>query len=555
MIGRAKVPERSVATMHVIQGPDKGQTFELTSEEAILGRQDADLKLIDPTVSRQHARLTRANEVWTIEDMGAANGTYVNGMRLRRPHRLSQGDQIRIGATLLVFGGPGPRALPTGLDMDDDGRLVDSAIMASIPSNEDSIVVPTPEAGAQAIGNLRHLYHIISTISTIFNIDVLLNRVLDHVFELLRPDRAYVLMIDESGQTVPRAVRYRLGEGDQRVPISRTIVNQVISRHVGVLCSNAMSDKRFTKGQSVHEYGIRSALCVPIMGRDRILGVLHVDSSVSNNTYSTEQLRLLTAIGYQTGLAVENVQLYESAIQGERLAAMGETVASLSHHIKNILQALMAGADVVDMALGKDHPDKAKEAWPIVTRNLERINRLILNMLAFSKSRQPLLEYINVDTVINDCVELLAPQADEKGVAILKDLGEMPPIPLDAEGLHQVLLNLLTNALDAVAPQTGAITLKARFEVLGQEVVIDVADNGRGIDPATRLRLFEPFFSTKGQKGTGLGLAVARKVIDEHDGTIKVDSQIGVGTTFTIRLPASPRTSEGGDQTHGPVGT
>ena len=135
----------------------------------------------------------------------------------------------------------------------------------------------------------------------------------------------------------------RRSSPDKRIPISRTIINEVIARQVGVLSSNAMSDKRFTSGKSVHDYGIRSAICVPIKGREKILGVIHVDCSVSDQTYSTEQLRLLTAIGYQTGLAVENVWLYESAVQSERLAATGETVAFLSHHIKNILQAMVGG--------------------------------------------------------------------------------------------------------------------------------------------------------------------------------------------------------------------
>ncbi len=542
-----------MATIHVIQGPDKGRTFDLAMAEAVLGRQSGDLQLNDPTVSRQHARLMPSNGLWMIEDMGAANGTYLNGVRLRRaPQRLSQGDQIRIGATLLVFGGPGPRPPTSGLDMDETGHLVDSAIMASIPSNEDSIVVPTPEAGALAITNLRQLYHIISTISTIFNVDLLLNRVLDHVFELLNPDRAYVLMIDETGEMMPKAARHRDGD-DERIPISRTIVDHVVKAQVGVLCSNAMSDRRFTSGESVHAFGMRSVLCVPIQGRDRIIGVLHVDSSVANTSYSTEQLRLLTAIGYQTGLAVENVQLYEAAVQSARLAAVGETVASLSHHIKNILQALIAGADVVDMAMGKDQPDKAKKAWPLVTRNLERLNREILNMLAFSKPRQPLLEYTNLDAVIMECLELLTPQADEKGVAVLKDLGDLPPVPVDPEGLHQALLNILANALEAVPAQTGAITISTRFDNENQEAVVMISDNGKGIDNAAKARLFEPFFSTKGQKGTGLGLAVANKVVREHDGAINVVSQVGHGSTFTVRLPANPKRAMTSDQTHGPA--
>ncbi|NQU74754.1 MAG: FHA domain-containing protein, partial [Planctomycetes bacterium] len=510
-----------MATIHVIQGPDKGRTFELRPQEMILGRQSDDIPLTDPTVSRNHAQLAPRAGAWLIEDLGSANGTYVNGVRLVRPHRLQQGDQIRIAGTLLVFGGPGPQPIRTSLDIDEDGRLVDSAIMASIPSSEDSIIMPTPEAGAQAIGNLRQLYHITSTISTIFDVDLLLNRVLDHVFELLRPDRAYVLTFDAAGRMTPKAARYRNNEPTQQAPISRTIINHVINKRVGVLCSNAMSDKRFTTGGSVHEFGIRSALCVPIIGRDRILGVLHVDSSVSNNTYSTEQLRLLTAIGYQTGLAVENVQLYEAAVKSERLAAIGQTVASLSHHIKNILQALLAGTDVVKMAMDKNQLARAKESWPIVTRNLDRINRVILNMLAFSKQREPLLQQINVNAVIAECIELITPQADEKHAAVMRDLEDLPPIHADMAGLNQALLNLLTNAIDAVPEQNGVITVASRFDPISQKLTVAVSDNGPGIAAEARDHLFEPFFSTKGQKGTGLGLAVTKKVVAEHGGDIE----------------------------------
>lgn len=540
-----------MASIHVIQGPDKGRTFELNPDENVLGRQSEALPLSDNAVSRRHSRLLPQDGTWVIEDLGSANGTWVNGVRLRRPRKLQQGDQIRVGASLLVFGGPGPQPIPAGVELDEDGRFVDSAIMASVPSNEDSVILPTPEAGAEAIGNLRILYNLISTISTIFDVDLLVNRVLDQVFEIMHADRGYVLMIDEGERMTPKAVRYREGNPDQKVPVSRTIINQVMNQQVGVLCSNAMSDKRFAKGKSVHDFGIRSALVVPIKGRDRILGVLHVDSSVSNYTYSTEQLRLLTAIGYQTGLAIENVKLYEAAVKSERLAAMGETVATLSHHIKNILHALRAGTDVVEMALDRDQMPKAKDAWPIVTRNLDRINAVILNMLAFSKRRQPLLAMMNVNTVLEDCVELITPQADEKGVAVLVDLVELPPIPADADGLHQAVLNLLSNALDAVPERSGAISVGSEYDPMTRTVRLTIADNGPGIDEDARAHMFEPFFSTKGQKGTGLGLAVAHKVVLEHGGTIDVATAPGQGTTFTIALSSEPERQRSLDETHG----
>jgi len=370
---------------------------------------------------------------------------------------------------------------------------------------------------------------------------MLLQKTLDKVFDILKADRGYILLLGPNNELNLEAARVGDQLPDEQIPISRTIINEVVSKKVGVLCSNAMSDKRFAAGKSVHDFGIRSAICVPINGREKILGVIHIDCSVSQHTYSTEQLRLLTAIGYQTGLAIENVKLHQAAVQSERLAAAGETVAFLSHHIKNILQALDAGVDVVEMGLESDDLNKAKLAWPIVQRNLERINGLILNMLAFSKAREPILENVNVNHVLRECVELVGRYADERNVALLTDIDDLPPIPADAAGLHQALLNLVSNALDAVEDGSGAVTVSTKYDSMHRNVIVKVVDNGTGIPPGQLDRIFTPFYSSKGQKGTGLGLAVAKKVVEEHQGTIEVESKPSEGTTFTITLPAMPR--------------
>ena len=524
-----------MASIQIIQGTDKALVFELIDGENIIGRQSSTVALSDGTVSRQHARVTGHNGTWVLEDLGSANGTYLNGAKLRKPTSLNGGDQIRTGSSLLLFvstGGPMPE-----LDLDENGRL-DAAIVATIPSSEDSVIIPTPEAGVAAIDSLRILYDLIAEISSIFNADRLLRRTLDKVFDVLKADRGFIMLVDERGKLTLKAARAAPGKSDTRIPISRTIINEVITKQVGAISANAMGDKRFTSGQSVHNFGIRSAVCVPIKGRDRVLGVIHVDCSSSEHTYTTQQLRLLTAIGYHTGLAVDNVRLYESAVQSERLAAVGETVATLSHNIKNILHALTAGIDVVGIGLGNDNLAQALKAWPIVQRSLGRINGLILNMLAFSKNRQPLLESANINPVLTECIELMAPLADERGVMILSDLNDLPPIPADTAGLHQAVLNLVNNAMDAVPDNTGVITVHSAYDSMNRTVVIQVIDNGSGIAPNQIDRIFTAFYSAKGQKGTGLGLAVAKKIVNEHRGEIEVSSKPNESTVFTITLPA-----------------
>jgi signal transduction histidine kinase len=318
-----------------------------------------------------------------------------------------------------------------------------------------------------------------------------------------------------------------------------------------------MADRRFSAGKSVHSLGIRSALCVPIKARrldgkdgDEIVGVIYIDSSVKNYTYAPEQLRLLTTIGLQAGLAIQNAKLYQQGLQAERMAAIGETTAALSHSIKNILQALRGGADVVEMGLKSSNLPQASKGWGVVDRNLEKIYNLTLNLLAYSKEREPRLELVNPRKIVEECVELIATPANAKGVMVLADIDrDMPPVPVDPDGIHQVLMNLLSNSLDAVT-QGGLIKVSCRYDAENKQMVLEVIDNGTGIPEPMMKHMFELFHSTKGNRGTGLGLAVARKIVTEHEGSISVQSKVGEGSTFTVRVPVEAGLDP--STTHGP---
>ena len=216
----------------------------------------------------------------------------------------------------------------------------------------------------------------------------------------------------------------------------------------------------------------------------------------------------------------------------------GQTVASLSHSIKNILQGLRGGADVVDLGLKKNNTPVVVSGWKIVSRNLERIYELTMNMLAFSKQRRPEFEMTNLNPLLEEATALLVPQFEASKVALITDFAEdLAPLPLDGGGLHQAVLNLLSNAMDACEAEEGAVTISSRFDDDRDEVVLTVRDNGAGMSASTRDRLFEPFHSTKGLRGTGLGLVVTKKIVEEHGGSIQVASAPGEGTAFTIRLP------------------
>jgi signal transduction histidine kinase len=273
---------------------------------------------------------------------------------------------------------------------------------------------------------------------------------------------------------------------------------------------------------------------------------------MSNYSYTEEQLRLLSAIGYQTGLAISNVQMYLESIRVERLAATGQTVASLSHYIKNILQGLQGGADTVELGFRSNNLKISESGWRIVNRNLDKIQHLMLNMLAYSKDREPRLVLMQINAIVNDVMDLTRKRADDRGVMLITDLNDrMPAVPVDQDGIHQVILNIVNNAIEAVPANSGAITIKTSFNDIDQEAVITVGDNGSGIPPEELDKIFEIFHSTKGHGGTGLGLAVAKKIVDEHSGHLDVISHPGEGTIFTIRIPVKSSHRKASERTGG----
>ncbi len=573
----------AVLTLLVLQGPDKGRRYELPDAPALLGRESRQLHLSDNTVSRRHAELQPLEEPpgeWILKDLGSSNGTYVNGQRVINTYALKLGDQIRVGNTLLVFGAqPGvTRTTSANVSVVGDNEM-DSAIMHAIPSGEDSLVLAVPEPTAAAMANLKLLYQLGAALGSSFDVNQVLEVVMDLVFEHVKADRGIILLVDErrEGELVAQVVRRRAErpstKDDAKIPVetdepeqekihaSRTIINHVVSTGEGVLSSNAMTDQRFSKSKSVHNLGIRSALCVPIKARrmdtkggDEILGVIYVDSSVKNYTYSPDQLRLLAAIGLQAGMAVQNAKLYQAGLQAERMAAIGETTAALSHSIKNILQALRGGADVVEMGLKATNMPQTQKGWRIVDRNLEKIYSLTMNLLAYSRPREPRLELVQPRKLIEECLELIAPIANEKRVMAVADVDkDMPAVPMDPDGMHQVVMNLLSNALDAVEAQKGLIQVRCHYDAEDRQTILEVADNGAGITPSMMGHLFELFHSTKGNRGTGIGLAVTKKIVEEHEGSISVKSAPGEGTTFILRLPAYHENLTDPSHTHGPA--
>jgi len=234
--------------------------------------------------------------------------------------------------------------------------------------------------------------------------------------------------------------------------------------------------------------------------------------------------------------------LEQELVKSERLAAVGQTVAGLAHGIKNILHGLKGGSYLVDIGISKEDSVKLKKGWEMVKRNVGRTSNLVMDLLSYAKEREPQYENCDPNKIAEDVCGLVRDQARENSVEIIQEFDNtIGKVSMDPNTMHAVLLNLMSNAVDACLFdenmdknwQVRLVTIKEE----GNLIKFDVSDNGAGMDEEVMKKLFTSFFSTKGHRGTGLGLMVTRKLIEEHKGNIKVDSQPGRGTTFSFRLP------------------
>ena len=186
-------------TLLVLQGPDKGRRFELPDAAALVGRDSRQLPLTDNTVSRRHCRTApRRRGVDPAKTWAASNGTYVNGARVDNTQPLKLGDQIRVGRTLMVFGAqPGvSRTSGSNVGLAGEEAGMDCSIMHTVASNEDSMVLAVPEPAAAAMANLKILYQLGAALGTSFNVDQVLEVVMDLVFEHVKADRGIILLLD-----------------------------------------------------------------------------------------------------------------------------------------------------------------------------------------------------------------------------------------------------------------------------------------------------------------------------------------------------------------------
>jgi len=232
-------------------------------------------------------------------------------------------------------------------------------------------------------------------------------------------------------------------------------------------------------------------------------------------------------------------QLEKGKLEAERLAAVGQTVAGLAHGVKNLITALEGGIYMLNTGIGKGNIDRVQKGMEMLDRNIDRVSMFVKTFLDFSKGREIRANLNNPVDIANEVVELYATKAEELGINLTHDHpDEIKPAPIDYESMHECLTNLVGNAIDACRVSEGGGThVNIRTYEKDKVIIYEVIDDGIGMDYEVKRKVFTSFFTTKGLGGTGLGLLMTKKNVQEHGGTIDLESEPGRGTTFRICLP------------------
>jgi signal transduction histidine kinase len=550
----------------VVSGPNPGARYLLSSSTVRIGRDSrCEIHFDDTETSRKHAEIEVVGESYVLTDLKSSNGTIVNGQTIETKILLD-GDRVQIGKQILVF--RLREAVPSSTDKDylqrsvsivPDHDLENSQIISRADLNDPvgeteffDPQVANPLSVNKSLWEI--MYRTSLAVSRTLDINQLLEQIVDLIFQWVQCDHACVMLTDSTSNALKPVYRKnRKPQSNHQITISKTILDFVLKNEEGVLTSNAKDDRRWNASASIEASGVCEAICVPMKGRYGVVGVLYIDTMVNAtvqsqtpnrssrtqlHVFDEEHLKMMVTIGHQAALAIEDTHFYQTTIQTEKLAAVGQTIANLSHHVKNILQGLKGGGYMVHEGLKRNELEPIRAGWEICEKTHNRIESLVLDMLTMSKEREPKRESTNLLLLIQDALSIAQAPARDANVQLVWNPPADPQTAcVDPEGIHRAVLNLILNAIDATSGRPDA-TVSIVLLCTQDSTRIEIEDNGVGIPQSQLQTIFSLFESTKGNRGTGLGLPVSQKIIREHGGDISVSSVVDQGTTFTIRLPS-----------------
>lgn len=543
----SNVNQKHVIVLEVLAGPDKGRLITVDQEISVIGRsKDCDIVINDESVSREHVRVSISlinPQNIMIKDLGSRNGIRVNGIDLLETI-IHPGEVLELGRSFLIFKVvDNPEEKQTKDDsrpVEFYDRITNDDLVSSVQVTEINLFKLDSEHFKRNLldQRLQILYRLGEIITSRALLNEKLGQMLNMVFDTIPAESGCILTVDpETDEYIVLAEQYASVTG--KLSISKTIIQKVIAERIGVLMQDSHNDPRFDKVESIVQKNLRSALAVPVIFENKVLGVIFLSTTLRLGIFQDEDLQFVSGLANEVALVITHHRMLDEQIAKEKMAEVGELITGLSHYIKNILFAFNAAQTLISESLEMNAIDDVKEMWPIIINHSKIISDLVHDMLHFARNRKLKLKEINIKAVFDEVVSLYNSVARQESIELHSTVDDdVPIILLDRITLHRVLINLVKNAIDALKSQkNGSITLSARVAPNRKELKISVKDTGPGISREEQKKIFRYLYSTKGHEGTGLGLSISRELIEDHNGTLEVISDVGEGAEFVILLP------------------
>ena len=387
------------------------------------------------------------------------------------------------------------------------------------------------------------------TINSTLNLDEALQVITREACQLMNAKMCSLLMLDDTGEWLELRASFGAGKdyiNRPRLSMAETFLGSVVRRKKPLQVDNVQTSSRYQSFEVARHEGLVSLLSVPLIFAGQAIGAVNIYKAQIHN-FSNEEIRILSALAELSGIDIEKARLYERIVdveeelrRNEKLSAIGLLAAEVAHEIRNPLTVMKMMFHSLDLKFPAKDP-RWRDA-EIMGQKMEHMNKIVEQILNFARTTEPSFSPLNINQLIEDLALLIRHKLRNQNVEFIRRLSaDLPPLSGDAAQLEQVFLNLALNAVEAM-PHGGKLTVTSRLvgspdQKSNAHLLVEFKDTGEGMSREQQKRVFSSLLSTTKAKGTGLGLALVKRVVETHRGKLQVKSKVGKGTTISIGLP------------------
>ena len=380
---------------------------------------------------------------------------------------------------------------------------------------------------------LQKLMEASKIINSTLDLDKLLGLILDAAAQSIGADRGTLYLVDD----IQKELWSKISQGEDmveiRLPVGKGLSGFVAQTGENILIPDAYADPRFNREIDKQTgYRTRNVMCTPLKNKDgKIIGVFQLLNK-RDGSFDNDDVNFIDALSAHAAVAIENARIAQEMVQNERLSAVGRMASVIIHDIKNPMGTLRVYAQVMKKKSGNEEANKLADE---MIHQVDRFVNMTQEILDFTRGVSASnFQEVAFDEVMENVMSFIEKDLEKNNVKLIRDAQFQGMVNLDQDKMVRVFYNIASNARDAM-PQGG--TLKVSTKADGDFVRIDFTDSGTGMPEEVKNRIFEPFMTYGKKHGTGLGMSIVKKVIDDHNGKIEIESEMGKGTTITIKLP------------------